>query len=153
MPRWIKWSQTLRHGIPGEEPADDQTVAMMRDLKKAAPGLRLTLGCSTFVPRRTRRFSGLNPQAEKRLQVLQKQLRSHGIDSDQKVTTGQSFRLCYREVTPSHLLELTRHYGDSLGSYRRAFKQGATPPRFLHVHANWSREQVFGATCKVHFPA
>jgi len=65
---------------------------------------------------------GVNPQAEKRLQVLQKQLRSHGIDSDQKVTTGQSFRLCYRGDL-SHLLELTRHYGDSLGSYRRAFKQ------------------------------
>jgi len=64
---------------------------------------------------------GVNPQAEKRLQVLQKQ-RSHGIDFRQKVTTGQSFRLCYRRRRLSHLLELTRHYGDSLGSYR-AFKQ------------------------------
>ncbi|MBA3924554.1 MAG: radical SAM protein, partial [Nostocaceae cyanobacterium] len=35
-------------GIPGEEPEDlDDTVAMMRSLKKAAPGLRLTWGCST----------------------------------------------------------------------------------------------------------
>ncbi|HEY9639505.1 MAG TPA: radical SAM protein, partial [Coleofasciculaceae cyanobacterium] len=39
-------------GIPGEEPEDlELTVAMLRQLKKAAPGLRLTYGCSTFVPK------------------------------------------------------------------------------------------------------
>nr|MCU0551600.1 B12-binding domain-containing radical SAM protein [Leptolyngbya sp. Prado105] len=57
-------------GIPGEEAEDlDQTVAMMRSLKKAAPGLRLTLGCSTFVPKSHTPFQwfGVNPQAEKRL--------------------------------------------------------------------------------------
>jgi radical SAM superfamily enzyme YgiQ (UPF0313 family) len=39
-------------GIPGETMADvEQTVQMMKDVRKAAPGLRLTLGCSTFVPK------------------------------------------------------------------------------------------------------
>jgi len=100
-------------GIPGEEPADvDQTVAMMRDIKKAAPGLRLTLGCSTF-PKRTRRFSGgVNPQAEKRLQVLQKQLRSHGIDFRPESYNWSVIQalLSRGDRRLSQLLELTRHY-------------------------------------------
>ena len=39
-------------GVPGEEDADvDATIDMMLDLKKQAPNLGLTLGCSTFVPK------------------------------------------------------------------------------------------------------
>ncbi|MEM6591699.1 MAG: radical SAM protein, partial [Cyanobacteria bacterium P01_C01_bin.73] len=70
-------------GIPGEEMADlAQTVEMMLAIKKAAPGLRLTLGCSTFVPKSHTPFQwfGVNQAAEKRLKYLQKQLRSRGID-------------------------------------------------------------------------
>lgn len=39
-------------GVPGETEEDvEATVEMMRAVKKAAPRLRLTLGCSTFVPK------------------------------------------------------------------------------------------------------
>ena len=39
-------------GIPGEEQSDlEATVAMLQAVKKVAPGLRLTFGCSTFVPK------------------------------------------------------------------------------------------------------
>ncbi len=68
-------------GIPGEETEDlEQTVTMMRSIKKAAPGLRLTYGCSTFVPKAHTPFQwfGVNRQAEKRLQFLQKQLKPQG---------------------------------------------------------------------------
>ncbi len=136
-------------GIPGEEPEDvDQTVAMMRDIKKAAPGLRLTLGCSTFVPKAHTPFQwlGVNPQAEKRLQVLQKKLRSHGIDFRPESYNWSVIQalLSRGDRRLSQLLELTRHYGDSLGSYRRAFKQlrGQLPDLDFYVHTNWSREQV-----------
>ena len=70
-------------GVPGEEPEDlEETVKMMRSLKKAAPGLRLTFGCSTFVPKAHTPFQwyGINPQAEKRLQYLQKQLNPLGFE-------------------------------------------------------------------------
>ena len=70
-------------GIPGEEMADlDQTAAMVQRLKKAAPGLRLTLGCSTFVPKAHTPFQwyGVNREAEKRLKFLQKQLGKMGAD-------------------------------------------------------------------------
>ena len=70
-------------GVPGETAADlDATVDMMAQLKKAAPGLRLTLGCSTFVPKAHTPFQwyGVNPKADQRLKQLQKQLRPKGID-------------------------------------------------------------------------
>ncbi len=44
----------------------------------------------------------------------------------------------------SYLLELTRHYGDSLGSYRRAFKElrGQIPEMEFYVYQTWSTEQI-----------
>ncbi len=136
-------------GIPSEEPTDlDRTVAMMRDIKKAAPGLRLTLGCSTFVPKAHTPFQwfGVNPQAEKRLQLLQKQLKPLGMDFRPESYNWSVIQalLSRGDRRLSHLLELTRHYGDSLGSYRRAFKQlrGQLPDLDFYVHKNWSTEQV-----------
>ncbi len=134
-------------GIPGEEPEDvEQTVAVMRRLKKAAPGLRLTLGCSTFVPKAHTPFQwfGVNPQAEKRLQFLQKQLKPQGIDFRPESYNWSIIQalLSRGDRRLSQLLELTRNYGDSLGSYRRAFKQlkGQLPDLDFYVHAHWSTE-------------
>jgi radical SAM superfamily enzyme YgiQ (UPF0313 family) len=131
-------------GIPGETPADvEATVAMMLGLKKAAPGLRLTFGCSTFVPKAHTPFQwlGVNKNAEKRLQLLQKSLKPKGIEFRPEsynwsiiqalITRGD------RRLT--QVLELTREYGDSLGSYKRAFKelQGQVPPLDFYVHQDW----------------
>jgi radical SAM superfamily enzyme YgiQ (UPF0313 family) len=136
-------------GVPGEEPEDlEQTVTMLRDIKKAAPGLRLTFGCSTFVPKAHTPFQwfGVNPQAEKRLQFLQKKLRPQGIDFRPESYNWSVIQalISRGDRRLSSLLELTRHYGDSLGSYRRAFKQlrGQLPDLEFYVHANWSTEQV-----------
>ena len=136
-------------GIPGEEPEDlDETVKMMRSLKKAAPGLRLTLGCSTFVPKAHTPFQwfGVNPQAEKRLQFLQKQLKPQGIDFRPESYNWSVIQalISRGDRRLSHLLELTRHYGDSLGSYRRAFKQlrGQIPELDFYVYSNWSSDRI-----------
>ncbi|XGW00227.1 MAG: radical SAM protein [Leptolyngbya sp. BL-A-14] len=136
-------------GVPGEEPEDlDQTVAMLRDIKKTVPGLRLTFGCSTFVPKAHTPFQwfGVNPKAEKRLQHLQKQLRSQGIEFRPESYNWSVIQalLSRGDRRLSHLLELTRHYGDSLGSYRRAFKElrGKLPALDFYVHAHWQHEQV-----------
>ncbi|NET30635.1 MAG: radical SAM protein, partial [Cyanothece sp. SIO1E1] len=136
-------------GLPGEAMADlEQTVAMINCLKQAARGLRLTLGCSTFVPKAHTPFQwfGVNPQAEKRLQHLQKKLRSQGIDfrpESYKWSVIQAL-MSRGDRRLSHLLELTRHYGDSVGSYRRAFKElkGKLPPMDFYVYAHWPPEQV-----------
>lgn len=136
-------------GIPEETPADlDQTIALLKQLKKAAPGLRLTFGCSTFVPKAHTPFQwfGVNREAEKRLQILQKQLRPQGIDFRPESYNWSVIQalISRGDRRLSHLLELTRHYGDSLGSYRRAFKElrGKLPDLDFYVFANWPTDQV-----------
>ncbi|MBE9192944.1 radical SAM protein [Gloeocapsopsis crepidinum LEGE 06123] len=136
-------------GVPGEDMADlEQTVVMMRSLKKAAPGLRLTLGCSTFVPKAHTPFQwyGVNRQAEKRLQFLQKQLKPQGIEFRPESYNWSVIQalLSRGDRRLSQLLELTRHYGDSLGSYRRAFKtlHGQIPELDFYVHSDWFRDRI-----------
>jgi radical SAM superfamily enzyme YgiQ (UPF0313 family) len=136
-------------GIPGEESEDlDATVKMMFDLKKAAPGLRLTFGCSTFVPKSHTPFQwfGVNKQAEKRLQILQKNLKPKGIDFRPESYNWSIIQtlLSRGDRRLSKLLELTRDFGDSLGSYKRAFKElkGQIPDLDFYVYDNWSHEQV-----------
>ncbi|MGB3492499.1 MAG: radical SAM protein [Elainellaceae cyanobacterium] len=136
-------------GIPGETADDlEQTVEMMLTIKKAAPGLRLTLGCSTFVPKAHTPFQwmGVHPDGDKRLKRLQKQLRPQGIDfrpESYKWSVIQAL-ISRGDRRLSKLLELTRHYGDSLGSYRRAFKtlKGQLPDLEFYVHEQWSCDRL-----------
>jgi radical SAM superfamily enzyme YgiQ (UPF0313 family) len=136
-------------GVPGEEMADvEETVAMMQAVKRAAKGLRLTLGCSTFVPKAHTPFQwfGVNPEAQKRLKYLQKHLRSRGIDFRPESYNWSVIQALIsrgdRRLSP--LLELTRHYGDTLGSFRRAFKElkGQLPEMEFYVHTDWPSDYV-----------
>jgi radical SAM superfamily enzyme YgiQ (UPF0313 family) len=136
-------------GIPSETMDDvEQTAMMLKNLKKAAPGLRLTWGCSTFVPKSHTPFQwfGIKPDAEKRLQFLQKQLRPVGIDFRPESYNWSVIQTLIsrgdRRLAP--LLELVRQYGDTLGSYRRAFKEmrGQLPELDFYVYANWNEDQV-----------
>ncbi|MEM7793125.1 MAG: radical SAM protein [Cyanobacteria bacterium P01_C01_bin.118] len=136
-------------GIPGETDTDlEATADMMLRLKKSAKGLRLTLGCSTFVPKAHTPFQwyGVNSKAEKRLKFLQKKLRSQGIDFRPESYNWSVIQTLIsrgdRRIGP--LLELTRHYGDSLGSYRRAFKElkGTLPTLAFYVHTDWPTDQA-----------
>ena len=136
-------------GVPGEEMSDvEQTVAMMKDIKKSVPGLRLTLGCSTFVPKAHTPFQwfGVNPQAEKRLKFLQKHLKPQGMEFRPESYNWSVIQalISRGDRRLSHLLELTRHYGDTLGSFRRAFKElrGQLPELDFYVHTDWSVNQV-----------
>lgn len=136
-------------GLPGETSEDiEQTIEMMLSLKKAAKGLKLTLGCSTFVPKAHTPFQwyGVDKNAEKRLKYLQKKLRSNGIDF-----RPESYQWSIIQALISRgdrrlakLLELTRHYGDSLGSYKRAFKElkGQLPSLEETVYQTWETDQI-----------
>ncbi|HIK44031.1 MAG TPA: radical SAM protein [Leptolyngbyaceae cyanobacterium M65_K2018_010] len=135
-------------GVPGESLADlEQTVDMMIRLKKAAPGLRLTLGCSTFVPKAHTPFQwfGVNREAEQRLRYLKKHLAKNGVDFRPESYSWSVIQALIargdRRLTP--LLEQVRHYGDSLGSYKRAFKDmaGQLPPLEYYVHDSWAQDQ------------
>jgi radical SAM superfamily enzyme YgiQ (UPF0313 family) len=136
-------------GIPREEEADiEQTLEMMLAVKKAARGLRLTLGCSTFVPKAHTPFQwfGVNKKAEKRLKWLEKQLRSQGIEFRPESYNWSVIQalISRGDRRLSQLLQLTREYGDSLGSYKRAFKElkGKLPDLDYYVYSNWDREQI-----------
>ncbi|MDJ0635161.1 MAG: radical SAM protein [Xenococcaceae cyanobacterium MO_188.B29] len=136
-------------GIPGEESEDiEATIQMMQEIKKAAKGLRITLGCSTFVPKSHTPFQwfGVNPEANKKLKYLAKKLRSQGIDFRPESYNWSVIQalISRGDRRLAKLLELTREYGDSVGSYKRAFKQlkGQIPPLDFYVHENWKTEQI-----------
>ena len=136
-------------GVPGESEKDlAQTAALMIRLKKQVPGLRLTLGCSTFVPKSHTPFQwyGVNPQADKRLKFLRKQLKPCGIDFRPESYSWSVIQalISRGDRRLADLLELTRGYGDTLGSYRRAFKalKETLPPLDFYVHSRWPTNQV-----------
>ncbi|AFZ36984.1 Radical SAM domain protein [Stanieria cyanosphaera PCC 7437] len=136
-------------GVPGEEIEDiEATVAMMQAVKKAAPRLRLTLGCSTFVPKSHTPFQwfGVNPEAKKRLKFLEKKLGTLGIDFRPESYNWSVIQalISRGDRRLANLLELTREYGDSVGSYKRAFKQlkGQIPPLDDYVHTNWKSDRI-----------
>ena len=136
-------------GIPEETMADvEATVAMMSAIRKAAPGLRLTLGCSTFVPKSHTPFQwfGVNPDAKKRLKYLEKNLRKQGIDFRPESYNWSVIQalISRGDRRLGKLLQLTREYGDTVGSYKRAFKQlrGQIPSLDYYVHDNWQRDCI-----------
>ncbi|MCW6049199.1 radical SAM protein [Microcoleus sp. A2-C5] len=136
-------------GIPGEEMEDlEETVAMMKAIRKAVPGLRLTLGCSTFVPKSHTPFQwfGVDKDAEKRLKFLDKEMRKLGLEFRPESYNWSVIQglLSKGDRRLSRLLELVRHYGDTLGSYRRAFKElrGQLPEMDFYVFQEWELNQV-----------
>ena len=136
-------------GLPQEDQSDlDATIEIMKQVKKAAPKLRVTLGCSTFVPKSHTPFQwfGVNSESKKRLKYLEKNLRKIGIDFRPESYNWSVIQglISRGDRRLSQLLELTRHYGDTLGSYKRAFKElrGEIPPLDYYVHDNWDIEQV-----------
>jgi len=136
-------------GIPGENNEDiDLTIKMIEAVKKATPGLRLTFGCSTFVPKSHTPFQwfGVNKESQKRLQYLQKKLGAKKIEFRPESYNWSVIQalLSRGDRRLSQLLELTREYGDTLGSYKRAFKElkGKIPPLDFYVYETWKTDQV-----------
>lgn len=136
-------------GVPGESIEDiDATVSMLKSLKKATPGLRLTFGCSTFVPKAHTPFQwfGVNKDAEKRLKLFQKQLTPQGIEFRPESYNWSLIQalISRGDRRLSHLLELTRNYGDSIGSFKRAFKElrGQIPELDFYVYQDWERDRI-----------
>ena len=136
-------------GIPGETDEDvEQTLTMMETVRKAAPNLRLTLGCSTFVPKSHTPFQwfGVNKNAKKRLKNLEKQLGKKGIEFRPESYNWSVIQalISRGDRRLSRLLLLTREYGNSVGSYKRAFKQlrDEIPSLDYYVHENWETKMV-----------
>ncbi|CAK6687581.1 radical SAM protein [Synechococcus sp. BA-124 BA4] len=70
-------------GLPTEDDEDiEATADLLLALKKATPGLRLSLGVSSFVPKAHTPFQWepVRPEAEKRLKRLARRLQPKGIE-------------------------------------------------------------------------
>ncbi len=117
-------------GVPGEEEADvDATVDMLATLKKRTPKLRLTYGCSVFVPKPHTPFQwrGVSGDGEARLTRLDKAARKLGIafrPESYKWSVIQAL-LSRGDRRIADIMLAVKGYGGSLGAYRRAFKDAA----------------------------
>lgn len=140
-------------GLPGEVAEDhEETVEMFENLHKAVGKgknrLRLTYGCSTFTPKGHTPFQwfGLRKDADKSMKLLNKRLSKIGVDfRPESHKRSQVATLLSRgDRRVAEVLEVVSEYGDSLGSFRRAFKdlKGKVPPMDYYVEADWPIDTV-----------
>jgi len=153
-------------GLPTEEDTDvEATAALLLDLKKATPGLRVSLGVSTFVPKAHTPFQwdGVRPEAEKRLKLLAKRLKPKGIELRPESYGWSVIQALLsrsdRRLAP--VIAAARGQHNSLGGWKRAYKavlngegpevsapvsrtwDGKLPPPWDAVtHLTWPAEQV-----------
>ncbi len=149
-------------GLPGEQEEDIQaTIDLLLKLKKSTPGFRLTLGISTFVPKAHTPFQwhGLRPEAKNRIKLLEKKLRSNGIDVRPE-SFGWSviqalFSRSDRRLAP--VIATMKESHNSLGGWKNAYKLARNenlvaensvaglpklPPWEEIVNANWENKKI-----------
>ena len=145
-------------GLPSEEDDDvEATADLLLALKQATPGLRFTLGVSTFVPKAHTPFQweGLRPVADKRLQRLARRLKPNGIELRPESHGWSVIQTLLsrgdRRLAP--VLAAVRGEPDRLGAWKRAYRavlagEVEAPPLPLPppwpelVEATWSPERV-----------
>ena len=115
-------------GLPTEEEADvEATAQLLLDLKTATPGLRLSLGVSTFVPKAHTPFQwqGVRPEAEKRLKLLAKRLKPKGIELRPESYGWSVIQALLsrsdRRLAP--VIAAARGSHDSLGGWKKAYRE------------------------------
>jgi radical SAM superfamily enzyme YgiQ (UPF0313 family) len=144
-------------GIPGETEDDvDETVDMMLTLKKAAPKLKLTLGCSTFVPKSHTPFQwcGVDKAADKRLKRIDKSLRKAGIQfrpESYKWSVVQALLSRGDRRVTDMLLE-ARNLGDSLSTFKRASKEVDMPSIDYYAHTHYDIDKIILPWAHLHGP-
>jgi radical SAM superfamily enzyme YgiQ (UPF0313 family) len=140
-------------GVPKEVDRDiDLTVEMLRSLKKLVPKLRITFGCSTFVPKAHTpwQWMPVSSSADKKLKYLQKQLGSNGIDFRPESYKDSVIQALISRGDRRLQLVLRLAYAYSGGTvptdgmYKRAFKElrGKLPTLDWYVHQTWESDRV-----------
>ena len=114
-------------GLPSEEEEDvEATADLLLHLKKSTPGLRFTLGVSTFVPKAHTPFQwqGVRQEADKRLKRLGKRLKPKGIDLRPESYGWSVIQALLsrsdRRLAP--VIAAVRGTQDSLGGWKNAYR-------------------------------
>lgn len=136
-------------GLPSETDADvAATVDLMRAVRSAAPKIRFTLGCSTFVPKSHTPFQWqpVSRASEGRLRHLEKEMRKCGVEfrpESYKWSVWQAV-LSRGDRRLSRLLQLARSFGGSQGSFNRAFKamKGQLPTPEYYAFREASQDEI-----------
>ncbi len=120
-------------GLPTEEELDvELTANLLLKIKKTVPGLKLTLGISTFVPKAHTPFQwiGLRKDAKKRLRFLEKRLKSNGIEVRPESFGWSVIQTLIsrgdRRLAPVFIS--IRGHQNSLGSWKKAYKMERENP-------------------------
>ena len=136
-------------GLPTEEDADVVVTAeLLLALKKATPGLRLTLGVSSFVPKAHTPFQwqGVRPEADKRLKLLAKRLKPKGIELRPESYGWSVIQALLsrsdRRLAPVIAAVRGRH--EKLGGWKQAYREADTPlpPWEEVIHGAWDADRV-----------
>ena len=150
-------------GLPSEEEEDvESTADLLLQLKKSTPGLRFTLGVSTFVPKAQTPFQwqGVRPEADKRLKRLAKRLKPKGIDLRPESYGWSVIQALLsrsdRRLAP--VIAAVRGSQESLGGWKKAYRSSRAgelpgarsggvdlplpPPWEQVVHDNWDEAVV-----------
>ncbi len=146
-------------GLPTEEEADvEATADLLLALKAATPGLRLTLGVSTFVPKAHTPFQwqGVRPEAEKRLKRLGKRLKPRGIELRPESYGWSVIQalLSRSDRRLAAVIAAARGRHESLGGWKQAYRavlagdaqagggpQLPPPPWEEVIHAHWDADR------------
>ena len=148
-------------GLPTESDDDvDATADLLLTLKKGTPGLRFTLGVSTFVPKAQTPFQwqGVRPEADKRLKRLAKKVKPKGIEFRPE-SYGWSVIQALLSRSDRRLAPVIAAVGDareSIGGWKKAYRAALSgeldpipgdplpqpPPWDEVVHATWEPTRV-----------
>lgn len=114
-------------GLPTETEEDIEITAdLLLKIKIKNPGLRLSFGVSTFVPKAHTPFQwfGVRNESKKRLQKLGKRLKPHGIEIRPESYGWSVIQALIsrsdRRLAP--VIELVRGSQNSLGGWKKAYK-------------------------------
>ena len=148
---------------PTEQDEDiEATADLLLDLKQHTPGLRFTLGVSTFVPKAHTPFQwqGVRPEADKRLKRLAKRLKPKGVELRPESYGWSVIQALLsrsdRRLAP--VIAAVRGSQESLGGWKKAYRAARSdelpsacsagvslprPPSWEEVvHENWSNERI-----------
>ena len=148
-------------GLPTESDDDvDATADLLLTLKKGTPGLRFTLGVSTFVPKAQTPFQwqGVRPEADKRLKRLAKKVKPKGIEFRPE-SYGWSVIQALLSRSDRRLAPVIAAVGDareSIGGWKKAYRAALSgeldpipgdplpqpPPWDEVVHGTWEPTRV-----------